>query len=232
MKMIERFSKYQIATAIAVFFHVIGIMGILFSGNSFFVNATPVNLVLSFSLLIWTQIEKNIFFYIFLATTIIIGFGVEVVGVNTGYLFGDYTYGTALGPKSFNVPFIIGINWFIIIYCCGICMHTFLQKMISKLPSDVNKSPNRLRIISVIVDGATLALLLDLLIEPVAIKLGLWKWGADGTVPFFNYLSWFIVSCFLLAIFQICNFNKQNKFAINLLLIQAMFFLILRTFMK
>jgi putative membrane protein len=104
--------------------------------------------------------------------------------------------------------------------------------MISKLPPEANRSPKRLRVISIILDGATLALLLDLLIEPVAIKLGLWKWGGDGTVPFFNYLSWFFVSALLLTIFQFCNFNKLNKFAVNLLLIQAMFFLILRTFLK
>jgi putative membrane protein len=230
--MIRKYSKYQIATAIAILFHLIGIVGILFSGGQFFINATPINLLLSFVLLVWTQSGKNIFFWIFLVTTIVIGFTVEVIGVNTNYLFGNYTYGNVLGAGAFNVPFIIGINWFITIYCCGICMYTFLQKMISKLPADANRSPNRLRFISVIVDGATLALLFDILLEPVAIKLGLWKWAEDGTVPFFNYLCWFIISCVLLAIFQFCNFNKQNKFAINLLLIQAMFFLLLRTFMK
>ena len=230
--MLNRFSKYQIATAIAIFFHAIGVTGILFFDKSFFINTTPLNLLLSLALLIWTQSKKNIFFWIFLFAVIGIGFGTEVIGVNTGYLFGDYTYGNALGPKAFNVSMVIGINWFIVIYCCGICVYTFLQFMISKLPPNANRSTNRLRIISVITDGATLALLIDLLIEPVAIKLGLWKWAGDGTVPFFNYLSWFIVSCLLLTIFQFCNFNKQNKFAINLLLIQAMFFLLLRTFMK
>jgi putative membrane protein len=230
--MTAKFSTYQIATAIAILFHLIGIVGILFYATPFFINATPINLLLSFALLIWTQREKNISFWIFLISTIVIGFAVEVIGVNTGYLFGDYTYGNILGPGAINVPFIIGINWFIIIYCCGICMYTFLQKMINKLPPDANRSPNRLRIISVIVDGATLALLFDILLEPVAIKLGLWKWNVDGTVFFYNYLCWFVITSLLLTIFQFCNFNKQNKFAINLLLIQAMFFLILRTFMK
>jgi putative membrane protein len=83
----------------------------------------------------------------------------------------------------------------------------------------------------VIIDGATLAVLLDLLMEPVAIKLGLWKWVGEA-VPLYNYLCWFAISALLLTIFQFCNFNKQNKFAVNLLLIQAMFFLLLRTFMK
>ncbi len=228
----SKFSKYQIATAVAVLFHTIGLIGILFSKNPFFINSTPLNLILSVALLIWTQSDKNFSFFIFLLSTLIIGFTVEVIGVNTGYLFGEYTYGKALGPQACNVPFIIGLNWFIIIYCCGVSVHMFLQRLISKLKEGVDRSSNLLRIMSVIVDGATLALLLDMLIEPVAIKLGFWSWAEDGSVPFFNYISWFIISCLLLAIFQFCNFNKQNKFAINLLLIQAMFFLILRTFMQ
>jgi putative membrane protein len=81
-----------------------------------------------------------------------------------------------------------------------------------------------------IVDGAMLAVLFDWILEPVAIKLGYWTWkGTD--VPLYNYLSWFFLSCCLLTIFHFCSFEKENKFAVNLLLIQAMFFLLLRTFL-
>ena len=38
-------------------------------------------------------------------------------------------------------------------------------------------------------------------------------------------------SVLLLFLFYACKFNKQNKFAVNLLLIQFLFFLILRTFL-
>ncbi|MGG9970595.1 carotenoid biosynthesis protein [Ferruginibacter sp. SUN002] len=230
--MIEKFSKYQIATATAILFHAIGVVGILFSNNSFFANATPINLLLSLVLLIWTQKERNVFFWTFLIITITIGFTVEAIGVNTGKLFGNYTYGTVLGPKVLNVPLIIGINWFIIIYCCGVCLDMFLKNLLNKYRPNSTQGTGKLRVLSTIIDGATLAILLDILIEPVAIKLGMWKWGGDGTVPFFNYLSWFLISCLLLTIFQFCKFDKQNKFAVHLLLIQAMFFLILRTFMK
>lgn len=55
--MINRFSKYQIATGIAIFFHAIGLVGILFSENNF-VQSTPFNLLLSYFLLVWTHPEK------------------------------------------------------------------------------------------------------------------------------------------------------------------------------
>ena len=226
-----QFSKYQTATAIAVLFHAIGLLGILFFNRQFFVQATALNLLLMFLLLVWTQKEKNGFFLLFVAAAIALGLAAEIIGVNTGALFGDYSYGNLLGPKFMKVPLIIGINWFVIIYCCGISIHTLLMKAISRISFETKTKPMALKAISVIVDGASIAVFFDWIMEPVAVKLGYWKWH-DGTVPFYNYVCWLMVSNIILAIFHFSRFNKQNKFAVNLLLIQMMFFLLLRTFLN
>ena len=226
-----QFSKYQTATAIAVLFHAIGLLGILFFNRQFFVQATALNLLLMFVLLVWTQKEKNGFFLLFVAAAIALGLAAEIIGVNTGALFGDYSYGNLLGPKFMKVPLIIGINWFVIIYCCGISIHTLLMKAISRISFETKTKPMALKAISVIVDGASIAVFFDWIMEPVAVKLGYWKWH-DGTVPFYNYVCWLMVSNIILAIFHFSRFNKQNKFAVNLLLIQMMFFLLLRTFLN
>ncbi len=221
--------KETIATAIAVFFHLIGILGIMISSNKeFFIGATPYNLLLSLVLIVWTQKDKNVFFYGFMLLTIVIGVVVEIVGVNTGLLFGNYSYGSVLGYKISSVPFIIGVNWFILIYCCGISIHTLLMKAITKIAEQSGNPPLALKALSVIIDGATIAVFFDWVMEPVAIDLGFWKWN-KGEIPFYNYLCWFIVSMALLALFHFSSFNKRNKFAVNLLLIQFMFFLLLRT---
>jgi putative membrane protein len=230
--LLNRFTKFEIATATSVFFHSIGLVGLLFFDKDFFLAATPVNLLLSFALLIWTQREKNIFFYLFLLACFTVGISVEIIGTNTGMLFGNYTYGNVLGFKIKNVPVLIGINWFIIIYCSGISIHTLLMKAINRVAAHTQKPPTVLKAISVIVDGATLAVFFDWLMEPVAVKLGYWVWNGDGSIPLFNYICWFIVSLLLLALFHFAKFSKQNKFAVNLLLIQLMFFLLLRTFLK
>ncbi len=230
--LLNRFTKFEIATAIAVLFHTIGLVGLLYFDKDFFLAATPFNLLLSFALLLWTQSEKNIPFFIFAIACFVIGVVVEVIGTNTGLLFGDYTYGNVLGTKVRNVPLIIGINWIIIIYCCGISIHTLLIKTINRVAADTGKDPAALKALSVIVDGATLAVFFDWLMEPVAVKLGYWQWNGDGSIPVFNYICWFGVSLVLLTIFHFAKFNKQNKFAVNLLLIQLMFFLLLRTFLK
>ena len=230
--MLNRYTKFEIATATSVFFHSIGLVGLFFFDKDFFLAATPVNLLLSFALLIWTQREKNIFFYLFLLACFTVGISVEIIGTNSGMLFGNYTYGNVLGFKFKNVPVLIGINWFIIIYCSGISIHTLLMKAINRVAAHTQKPPTVLKAISVIVDGATLAVFFDWLMEPVAVKLGYWVWNGDGSIPLFNYICWFIVSLLLLVVFHFANFSKQNKFAVNLLLIQLMFFLLLRTFLK
>lgn len=230
--MLNRFTKFDIATAIALLFHTIGLVGLLFFDKNFFLAATPVNLLLSFALLIWTQTDKNKYFFLFLVICFAIGIIVEIIGINTGMLFGDYTYGNVLGFKVQNVPVLIGINWFIIIYCSGISINTLLMKAINRIAADTGKNPMALKALSVIIDGATLAVFFDWLMEPVAVKLGYWVWNGDGLIPMFNYICWFVISLMLLTVFHFAKFNKQNKFAVNLLLIQLMFFLLLRTFLK
>ena len=75
----KNYSKYQVATAIAILFHTIGLVGILVFKSDLIIQSTPINLLLSFGLLIWTQPEKNSWFYGFLILTAIVGFGVEVI---------------------------------------------------------------------------------------------------------------------------------------------------------
>lgn len=225
-------NKYQIATGIAILFHSIGVIGILFFNQDFFIRSTPYNLLLSFALLTWTQENKNLYFYTFLAASCVIGFFVEVIGVNTGLLFGNYKYGTVLGIQWQQVPLLIGINWFIILYCCGISTQTLLQKVIHSVGGENVKPSKIMQALSVMTDAATLAVLFDWLMEPVAVKLGFWQWLGDGEIPLYNYLCWFLVSILLMLIFHVCRFSKANKFAVNLLLIQSMFFLLLRTFLK
>lgn len=230
--MTKLFSKYQIATFLAILFHIIGITGILFFNKDFFIRSTPFNLLLMFALLMWTQKSINHYFLMFLGACFIVGVAVEIIGVNTSALFGMYRYGNVLGPKLFHVPLIIGINWFIIIYCCGISIHNLLAKISGKSAAVTNSNPKVLKALSVIIDGATLAVFFDWLMEPVAVRLNYWQWLGDGSIPFYNYISWFIVSVLLLTIFHFGKFEKHNKFAVNLLLIQFMFFLVLNTFLN
>jgi bisanhydrobacterioruberin hydratase len=223
------FYKQQVATAIAILFHAIGLVGILFFKNDLIIRSTPLNLLLMLVLLLWTQAEKNTAFILFALLAIMVGITVELIGVNTGLLFGNYKYGNVLGFNIKGVPLVIGINWFVIIYCCGVSITTLMQKAINKLAEQNQVTKKPIKALSVIIDGATLAVFFDWLMEPAAVKLGFWQW--EGDIPMYNYICWFGTSTVLLAVFHFCKFNKANKFAIHLLMIQAMFFLLLRTFL-
>jgi putative membrane protein len=226
---LKNYSKYQIATAVAILFHTIGLFGMIFFRSTNFVLTTPLNLLLMAGLLFYTHENKNVAFLSFFVICVLTGIVVEVVGTSTGMLFGNYSYGHVLGPGIYKVPFIIGINWFITMYCCGATINRLLTKIIEKLTANSSVATREVQVIAVAVDGALLAVFFDWLMEPVAVKLGYWTWLGNGEIPFYNYVCWFLISLVLLFLFKIMPFRKSNKFAVNLFLIQAMFFLILRT---
>lgn len=221
------YSRYQIATAVAVLFHLIGLAGILFVNKDLFIQATSINMLLMLALLFYTQRSINVGYIFFFIVCFVVGFSVEYIGTKTGYLFGNYAYGDVLGPKISGVPLIIGVNWFIIIYCCGVTILTLFNRMTRGLEEPQRPKPI-MKMASVVSDGALLAVFFDWIMEPAAIALGYWSWNG-GEVPMFNYVSWLIVSVVLLIVFHFSRFEKQNKFAVNLLLIQLMFFLLLRS---
>ncbi|MEX0635677.1 MAG: carotenoid biosynthesis protein, partial [Ferruginibacter sp.] len=116
----KNYSKHQIATAIAILFHSIGLFGMIFFRSTDFVLTTPLNLLLMASLLFFTHENKNKAFISFFVICVVVGIGVEIVGTSTGLLFGNYKYGKVLGPTIAEVPYMIGINWFIMMYCFGV----------------------------------------------------------------------------------------------------------------
>ncbi len=181
-------------------------------------------------LLVWIQPKKNIPFFIFIIAAFVTGMVTEMIGVNTSALFGNYKYGNILGTAFKNVPLLIGINWFIIIYCAGIIVVKLDDWLINKLGGEVPFSSTMMSI-SFIIDAALLATAFDWLIEPVAVKIGFWQWQGDGKIPLYNYTCWFIISAVLLTVFRKLNFDKHNHFAVHLFIIQLLFFFALRTFL-
>lgn len=221
----------NIALFIALLFHVSGVMGILFSPyKDWFIGNTLINLLAMATLLIITHPSKNKSFILFFLITVVCGFAAEAIGVNTSLLFGNYSYGNVLGLKLFDVPIIIGINWFIIIYCTGMITQTYEDYMLKKMQKQGIDLKNKLKAVSFIIDAALLAVFFDWVMEPVAVKLGFWQWKSE-TIPLYNYVCWIIISGLLLAVFRKLNKGKHNIFAVHLLLIQLLFFLVLRTFL-
>lgn len=204
--------KPSIGIGIIATFHFFGFLGLFTPFKDWFIALTPLNLLISLLVLITYHKGKKRKLMLFFVLCYLIGFGAEYLGVNYGLIFGDYEYGSVLGPVWFGVPALIGVNWFIVSYCA---IH---------LSTRANPKWH-----FAIITGALITVALDYLIEPVAIKLGYWWWNT-ADIPLSNYIGWFIVSLIILSIFKLMKIESKNSIAIPLLLIQAAFFLFVQLF--
>lgn len=190
--------------------HIAGAIGLaLPESREFFQLLTPYNLLATAAIVFHFEEQKTPSYILLIIITFLAGYFVEVAGVSTGVIFGEYSYGATLGFKLWEVPLAIGLNWAVLIYGTGL--------LSDKLP--VHK------VLRAIV-GALLMVGLDLLIEPVAIKLDFWSWASEG-IPLQNYVAWFLISFVLHSLYQVLPFSKNNQLAIKLLYIEAVFFLTL-----
>lgn len=195
------------AQGILLLFHVTGFVGLAFSGNSdFFLRFMPLTLLLTLGLLLSFQPRRTAAFWVFCAVVAVAGFLVEVVGIRTGLLFGEYTYGAALGLQWLDVPLIIGVNWLILVYSAGI-LATYLP-----VPGFVRA-----------VVAAGLMVGLDACIEPVAVHYDFWRWQYD-VIPLLNFKGWFAVSLILQVYFNRVEFEKRNALAPFVFMVQLLFF--------
>lgn len=225
------FYKNSTAIFIALLFHICGAIGILLSDHKeWFISSTPLLLLLMAALLILTHQHKSKSFFLFVLITYVTGMAAEIIGVNTKILFGNYFYSNVLGTKILEVPFLIGINWFIVIYCAGTLTYHFEQWMMNRMGAGMQISPG-VQFFSFIFDAAFLTTLYDWILEPVAQKLGFWQWLPNKHVPFYNYICWFALSAALLTVLRKLNINSHNPFALNLFIIQLLFFFTLRIFL-
>ncbi|MBC5994076.1 carotenoid biosynthesis protein [Pontibacter cellulosilyticus] len=211
----SKYKKYGLPLAIAVLviFHAVGLWGLLFSGDpEYFQNLTPMNLLLTNALLFSFHKSWNKDFILFAIFVFAVGFFSEVVGVHTGLLFGDYTYGEALGLKVWEVPVLIGLNWLMLVYTTGHISNYTGWHWIAKA-----------------IFGAGLMVLLDFFIEPVAMQYDFWSWSGN-TVPFTNYVGWFMIALVLQLYFHKSDFKRQNRLAPMVYLVQLLFFVVLFLF--
>lgn len=216
----ERFAKIgttitwsaeTLAIAVLAILYAVGIVGIVLPLHPDFVLLTPLNLLISLGLMLAFHRGWNINIIIFLIVSYLVGFGAELFGVQTGLLFGNYTYGRVLGPKLWGTPLMIGVNWVILAYASGVIANALLPRQHWLLRAAL---------------AAALMVALDVLIEPVAMRYDFWSW-ADDTVPLRNYIGWFVVALPLLCIFTFTQPNARNKVAVALFIMQVVFFLML-----
>ena len=189
-------------------FHLTGIFGILYGNSEWFINLTPLNLSVSFFLLVF--VNKNYFkTIIFILICFFVGMISEILGVNYGFIFGNYEYGNALGYRVFGVPLLIGANWAILTISCSALSATLFDSIFVK-----------------IIMGVFFMVMLDAVIEPIAPLLDFWEFD-DGKAPLKNYLGWILVSVPLNSFYHILKIKVNGTFTHHLYILNILFFSIL-----
>lgn len=199
--------KQKKLTDLIITFNMVGLIGFVIPATRhIFMMLTPWHLLLMGLFLIIGHERFDRRILLFFVLTYIATFFAEWLGVHTNWLFGNYYYGHTMGRKLWGIPLIMGITWFLLVYSAGVAMQW------SRIKNALLR----------IVIGSMLLVLLDMLIEPVAMKFDYWHW--TNGVPAKNYLGWLLVSALMLLVFELFRFKKQSLVAPVLLLMQFVFF--------
>ena len=200
-------TKVNLITILLFILHFVGGVALsMDSVKSVFLTLTPFNLALTFVLLIWGNENFSFNFFKVISVLFLIGFFVEVLGVYSGLLFGEYHYGKTLGFQFLGVPLIIGVNWVLLVVSSFAVSSYFVSNSILK-----------------VILSSVIMVLLDLMIEPVAIRLDFWHWQAE-VIPLQNYLMWFLVALLMNWILTFNRFKFNVKLGFGLLISQVLFF--------
>ena len=119
-----------------------------------------------------------------IGSTVVLGFAVEVIGVATGFPFGDYHYTGQLGPHLFGVPLVIAFAWTMLAWPAALVARRLVRPFAGR----------------VVLGGWALAAW-DFFLDPQQVSAGYWHWAGGAhtlpgvpQVPITDYLGWFAVA--------------------------------------
>jgi putative membrane protein len=117
-------------------------------------------------------------------------YAIEFVGVHTGWPYGAFAYGVALGPTVFGVPLALPLLFLPLVANAYLLCRLLLGERSIAVRLAV--------VISTVV--AT-----DLVLDPGAVALGFWTYAAGGVyhgVPLSNFLGWILSATVTVAVFD------------------------------
>lgn len=198
-----------------IIFYIVGTLGFLIPyTRELFIKITPFALILNVYLLALyhqTYTRKTLLVF---SIIYILGFLIEVIGVNTGVIFGNYQYGSGLGLKLFKTPLLIGINWLFLTYTSISILSNF-----------------RLNKLLIIVLAPFLMLIYDFVLEQIAPKMDMWSWQGSS-VPIQNYISWYLIAVVFAGMMKIFGINTKNTMSGVVLICQFIFLVFLMLLLK
>lgn len=208
---LKKLSKEKMTVLFLIHFYLVGVAGMAIPATSaLFLKLTPYALILNMFLLALNHKPKfstrhlMLFGFIYIASL-----AIEIAGVQSGIIFGSYSYGSGLGVKLFDTPLLIGLNWVFLIYSSSALVQQWKLKGFYR-----------------VIAASIIMVLYDLVLEQVAPKIDMWSWEGDR-IPLQNYIAWFVISLIFHAVTELLKIRNKNKIAAPVLIIQFIFFVLL-----
>ncbi|MFQ3293770.1 MAG: putative membrane protein [Halobacteriales archaeon] len=120
-------------------------------------------------------------------------YGIELVGVRTGWPYGEFTYGIDLGPMLFgDVPIGLPVFFFPLV------LNSYLLGL---LLLGKRARSRAIRLSSVL----ALVMVVDLVLDPGAVAINFWAYETGGFygVPWSNYGGWLLSGAVAVVLFDI-----------------------------
>jgi putative membrane protein len=121
-------------------------------------------------------------------------YGIELLGVTTGWPYGAFEYGVSLGPMLLGeVPVGLPVFFFPLV------LNSYLLCLLI-LGNRASSAAVRLPVVIASV------LAMDLVLDPAAVSLGFWTYDAGGAyygVPWSNYAGWVLSATVAVGLFDL-----------------------------
>lgn len=175
-------NKDVLGLGILWLFTVSAIIGISLGFGDWFLSKTPLNMLIVLGALVYLYPVRSPKMIVFTVFVYVVSLLIEMHGVHYGLIFGNYHYLDYLGPTVAGVPWLIGVNWTILVLATAGVVEKYISSVFVQ-----------------ILAGAILMTLTDAIIEPLAPSFRFWIF--DGGMPgVMNYIGWFFCSLFFHSI--------------------------------
>ena len=143
----------------------------------------------------------------YLLITLPFAFLIELIGENTGWPFGTYSYDPSLGPQLIGIPLVVPFAW-------AMMAHPLLivARRMSKTWTFLY--------------GGFALMAWDLFLDPQMVGAGRWKWEVTGShvpfqpdIPLSNMFGWLLAGIALMAILNVSLPKEQRKYGSSLIAI-------------
>jgi putative membrane protein len=124
---------------------------------------------------------------------------VEALGLATGFPYGRYEYGDALGPTVLGVPFLVPLAWLMMAWPSWV-----LADRLTRRVADPRRAVVRVGVAAAVFAGW------DVVLDPQMVQAGYWTWahpepGLPGipTVPLTNLAGWLATGVVLMTLLSV-----------------------------